>query len=352
MPPTEKALAEQFRRCEVVARAKALQAAGLSQSQAARELGVAPATLSRWLRAHARGGDAALLPRTQRCGRKALAVEATEEDRRQLKRLRLATGSDALALQMWADDARCSEGLRAAILKPRASRHNLPASLRQLCHVTAEEAALFRGHRTFELAGFIQRRDDTKVLADGRRVPLEPGDLWELDDMSLNQPFWWESEARGDGDALSRRQGAAVGRQVLFAQDVASGRWLGFELVGRPRDAYRAADILRFIRRLIEQHGMPRIGFRLEGGIWRARAIAGITLDERGNTAQRPAMADEQRQALFGGLQELGLTVDWCHSPHHKGGIESGFNYLQSVLAAVSVMEGAYVVDLGRHRGE
>ncbi|BET67182.1 hypothetical protein ASA1KI_21000 [Opitutales bacterium ASA1] len=349
-----------FERRELLARARLLiNEHGMSQGEAARELGVSAPTLSRLLAAYRAGGTADLAPKYDRCGRKKLTVGATEEDRAALKRLKLATDSDALALALWADDARCSPALRAAIQRPRKSRHNLPASLRQLCFVTEDEKRLFRGEKAFQLGGFVQQRDDTVVLADGTRRPIEAGDLWELDDMSNNQPFWWEWLAEEIDDPaahaqarLALRQAAAVGRQVLFARDVKSGRWLGFEIVGRPRDAYRAADVLRFLRRLFETYGLPRLGLRLERGVWKAKVIAGITLDDAGAEIARPEMSEDERTALFGGLQEIGVSIDWCHSPKHKGGIEGAFNHLQSVMAAQAVCGSDYVVDLGRKRGE
>lgn len=354
------AVADHFTRRELVARARALISEGVGQNAAAEAVGTSPATLCRWLGAYAQGGTAQLAPRLKgRVGRKKLSFGATDEDRAALKRLKLATDSDRLALDLWAEDPRCSPLLRAAIRRPRLSKHNLPASLRQLCHVTEEEKAAFRGERTLQLNGFVQQRDDTVVLADGTRRPLEAGDLWEMDDMSNNQPFWWEYLAGIDDleereqSRLALRQAAAVGRQVLFARDV-RGRWLGFEIVGRPRDAYRAADILRFLRRLFETYGLPRLGLRLEGGIWRAKVIAGVTIDETGQPFTRPEMPEEERRKIFGGLQEIRVSVDWCHSPNHKGGIEGAFNHLQKIMAAQAVCDGdgRYVVDLGRRRGE
>lgn len=354
------AVADHFTRRELVAKARALIGEGVAQNAAAEAVGTSPATLCRWLGAYAQGGTAELAPKLKgRVGRKKLSHGATEGDRLALKRLKLATDSDRLALDMWAMDPRCSPLLRAAIQRPRMSKHNLPASLRQLCHVTEEERAKFRGEKAFQGA-FVQQRDDTVVLADGTRRPMEAGDVFELDDMSSNQPCWWEylaeldSPEEREANRLALRQAAAVGRQVLFARDVKSGRWLGFEIVGRPRDAYRAADILRFLRRLFETYGLPRLGLRLEGNVWRARVIAGVTLDETGQPTTRPEMAEEERRGVFGGMQEVGVSVDWCHASNHKGGIEGAFNHLQAIMAAQAVCEGdgRYVVDLGRRRGE
>lgn len=250
-------------------------------------------------------------------------VEPTEAERGALKKLRLKTGSTALALEIFATRPECGPALREAITKARASNHNLPISLRRAAHVTPEKEARFRGRREYDLSAFTVLRADTVIEADGSRRKLEPGELWELDDMSLNFPFWFENP--DGGDELAKRHGVAMGRQTLFCLDVISGKWLGAELIGRERDAYRAEDILRFLIRLFTEYGIPRY-LRLERGRWKSKAIVGQIIR---------SLSDDEKEVLFGSLEELGIVVIHCHNAKGKGTIESGFGYLQRVMGTL-----------------
>lgn len=326
--PTENTVSAHLRNIALARSLGELLAQGKTQRKAAASLGISAAKASRLLAAWREGGEAALMPKYGNCGRPSYASLATETDRLAIQRLALKCDSESFAYQIWADNPECSEALRAVILRERKSRHNLAPSLRQLAHVTPEVKALHRGEKAFQAAGFTVMRDGYERLPDGSMREVQPGDWWEMDDMSVNQPFWWEYTG-GDSD-LSQRQGAAIGRQSLFALDVASGKWLGFELVGRPRDAYRASDILRFLRRLFEDHGLPRRGLRLERGTWASRTIAG---DAGPAKRKIPEMADAEKQLLVGGLGQLGLLIEWCNQSNHKGAIEGGFDHLQTALS-------------------
>lgn len=246
------------------------------------------------------------------------------------------TAKLATALCRFAEEPECPRDLAA-----RLRTGYQPADfVRFLRKITPEIEARLRGPKHFQLHGSSSRRDMTLRLPDGTRAELPAGFLIEFDDMSINQPFW---VAGPDGAPQISRQG-------LYARDVKSGRWLGFELIARPREAYRAEDILRFLRRLMTVYGRFD-ALRLEKGIWRARSIMGHRITETGAIEEewnRPAMSDADKARLQDGLEAIGLQIHYVSSARGKGGIESGFNHLQTIVATFSVDR----VNIGRHAGE
>ncbi len=126
---------------------------------------------------------------------------------------------------------------------------------------------------------------------------------------------------------LAQRHGVDLGRQGLWAMDFASGRWLGVDVIGRDRDAYRAEDILRFFRKLFSTYGLPRIGIILEKGAWKSKVIVGgqvpVEIDEEIGEAKA------QEALLLSIEHEFGIQVRHCRNAKGKGHIETGFGYLQ-----------------------
>jgi hypothetical protein len=254
------------------------------------------------------------------------------------------TGSARLALLRFADDELCPAPL-GMMLRRGAQPRPLMAIIRV---ITPELEALDRGpgHYQGTITGLRALEEE---LQNGQRVPLRPGDVWELDDMSTNYPFWFECQGVG-------KHSSVLGRQGLYCGDVASSKWLGVELVGRPRDAYRAEDILRFLRKLMQAYGKPR-RLRIERGVWRARVIKGWseegtdgTEGTEGTEGTKVEGMDEAEQALLqDGLKALGIEVIYCYTPGQKGWIESNFNRLQQVLPT---FVGREAVNIGRHGGE
>lgn len=247
------------------------------------------------------------------------------------------TGSASLTLLRFADDPLCPPELAQQL-----RRGSQPKPLLNVIRaITPELEAKLRGSKHYGHAGPVNRRSMTVINADGTSAHLQPGDAWELDDMSMNQPFWCDGP---DGPILSR--------QGLYCRDVASRQWVGVDLIARPREAYRAEDILRTLRRLMQAHGKPRRALRLERGVWAARSLRGFCVDAAGrvqeDVAERPAMEDGERQLLQDGLRALGIDIVYCYSSRGKGGIESAFNYLQSVTATFA----GPAVNVGRHAGE
>lgn len=311
---------------------------GASVNSCAAQAGVAPATLGRWIKAYENGGLGGL---ERKSGSGRVSQFALTKDQEQaLKRYVLETDSRHLSIRLFADDPRCPDDLREYILERAFAGKDYAPSLYRAAHVTEEARAKFRGNKAWTYAGKLSRRGTHEVMPDGTEREIEPGDWWEFDDMSWNQPFWFEVPAGtgtrdGKADRCAEKYGCSLGRQSLMAMDLRSGKWLGLELIGRSRDAYRSEDILRFMRRLFEEYGKPRRGVRLERGIWRSKAL-------RGEKVQ----LDEEETALVGGLQEMGLEVSYAYTSGQKGNIESGFDHLQSIAGTL------HARNIGRVRGE
>lgn len=301
------------------AAARALQATGVR---------VSPASLSRWSGEYTAGGLLALCP--GRSTGRPKHFNFTEDEKKRLRQLKHQTGSTPMALQLLAESRLCSAQTRAAIEAVRGGK-SFPLSARRAAYITPEEVALFRGPRAFELLYYTTARSMEWTDENNVRALIRPGDFWEFDDMSVNKPYWYEWPY--GGDPLSDRHGVRLGRQALIARDV-RGKWLGCDLIGRVRDAYRAEDVLRFIHRLFQDYGVP-LGIRLELGVWASRIIDGVLVD---------GPTPDDIQEAWAGVNML-CRVQHVHSPHAKGIIEGGFDLLQKRM-------GVYGVGIGRRRGE
>lgn len=349
------ALAEGHRRAALLDAFDALKAEHpeLSYERAARILGVK--LLQLWRLVKRREAGLPMAPQFQRRGRKATRHDLEtlldlEAVRAKLDTLYVATlgasselaaagrrtGKVSVTLQRFAEEPECPPDLAA-----RLAAGQQPAALvRYLRRITPEMEARIRGEKNFKLNGIVSRRDDTVRLPNGDRAAIVPGYLVEFDDMSVNQPFHVELP---DGTHLLSRQG-------LYARDVKSGRWLGFDLVARPREAYRAEDILRFLRKLMFIYGKFSV-LRLERGIWAARSLRGWRQEDHGAAEEefaRPEMDRAEQAKLSEGLEAIGVRVQYVTSAHRKGALESSFNHLQTILAT-------YTSDLnnvGRYPGE
>lgn len=245
------------------------------------------------------------------------------------------TAKLATTLQLFADEPECPPELSRKLRRG----YQPVAFIRHLRRITPEIENRVRGPKHFGLHGLQNRRDNTLRLADGRRVEQPAGFMWEFDDMSVNQPFW------SDGP-----DGVMLSRQGLYGIDVGSHRWLGFELVARPRESYRAEDILRFFRRLMEVHGKPDV-IRLEQGVWKARAISGVRIAETGAQVEddftRPGWEEDQVKLLQDGLRAIGVDLVYAYTAHQKV-VECEFNHLQTIIAA----KATQFQNIGRHAGE
>lgn len=309
-----------------LAAAMKLIQSGKSCKAAALRLRVPNATLARWVRRVAECGgdlDEALEPRET--GRP-VAFPASDDEVALARWYRLSKESLPVAAYFFARDARVRPEIAAVIhgIEDRAaaagSRENWPESIRRAFRVTDQEKAEFRGKKHAQQAEMVTRRGMFEVLADGTERDILPGETWELDDYSANQPYVFKDPATGE---------LCLGRQVLAARDLAAARWLGFDHIGRERDAYRGEDILRYIERLIRAWGMPR-RLRLERGSWESQAVHGIEV--HGMTGR------------WGDLRDI-MLIDHVFKSKGKAIIEGGFNVLQRWL-------GHTGTDIGRSRGE
>jgi hypothetical protein len=278
-------------------------------------------------------GDDALVKKSKLPkGRKAAAdcLQISPEERDKLRQLVIKCDSILLAIEELADWEDCSDELRT-LINTRRARRNYPKALRQAARITDHDRDLARGPKRFGLRAYTQLRDLSYIDAAGQEHGMIGGDLFECDDMSVNQLFWYEWPY--GGDPLSNMFGVRLGRQMLACRDVARGKWLGFDLIGRVRDAYRAEDVVRFLGRIGETHGLPRLGFRLEHGVWAARSIRGVK-DTNDNAEKK----------VLGSVRDL-VDIHYATTAKGKGALEGSFDFLQSLLS----FEG---IQIGRVRGE
>lgn len=241
--------------------------------------------------------------------------------------------SVSMALRMFAQSDQCPDELAAVINKKRSSKHIITPTLKRQARITAETKMLHRGNKTFSLGAYSQPRKLTWIDAGGIERPILGGDIFEADDMTPNQP--WYVEWNDPNDPCSVKYGVRLLRgQLLMMIDVGSQRILGFLLLARPKDSYRAEDIWSWFGQVFADVGLPRVGIRLERGIWEAKAIHGLPVID--------STWDNKRR--IGGLAALGVRAITSYSPKTKS-IESLFNQLQKVL-------GVLGVQVGRKRGE
>lgn len=241
------------------------------------------------------------------------------------------TAKMATALQTLTDEP---EADRYPELKALLRRGKFPAFLcRWLARVTPELESKIRGAKHTQLYSLTGHKDRTIRFPDGSRGEMPAGWCWVLDDMSSNQPFW----VHINGELIFSRQG-------LYAIDQRSRKWLAKTLVSRPREAYRAADILLFLRQLMELYGKPDL-LILERGVWHARSIRGYRTPD--DEIERPEMSADERAELARGIEAAGVRIQYAHSARGKI-IEGAFNYLQDVMACKTMD----MVNIGRHAGE
>lgn len=335
---------EQANRVEKCRAAERMLAGGAFMRDVALALGVGRSTLERWLAAWRRDGEEALASGRHACGRKPLAEAVPEAFAKKVLAIRARCHSAVLAWQAAIELPDCPAEIVAA-LKPRFARGGpveIPLSLRRLVYVQPELEAKRKSDCEFLHTGLKGRHEDMVIdPRTGRERRLLAGDVYLSDDMSVNHPFWFElpageTQTRAHrGDKLAERWGVAVGRQGLYTLD-ARGKWLGVDLIGRPSDAYTAADVLRHFRHVVETHGMPRVGWVLEKGVWCAQSVDGLKV----------VISDEAREATVAGLASLGFAVKHVFTSEGKALVEGAFGRLQNVLD----LQDAPTV--GRHRGE
>lgn len=300
---------------------------GLSLNKASQSLGVAPATFVDWRkRLSAADGDPFSAFAVAKPTGRPPAVDWSELDLNLARFHRLAKTSMEVAIWFYCRDPQADQAIVAKLrtIEERALESgkapNWPMSVRRAFYVTDDEAARFRGKKAVNDSEMVTRRGMFWLDDDGHAHDILPGELWELDDYSGNQPFTYRDPQTGE---------LLVGRQILAGMDSCGAGWLGFDMIGRPRDAYRGEDIVRFIGRLIRAHGMPRF-LRLERGAWESSFIHGIAV--------------EGLTQPWGALDPL-FHIEHVFKSKGKGLLEGSFNPLQNWLAHAGR-------DVGRHAGE
>ncbi len=261
------------------------------------------------------------------------SMTLSDDEAAQLRYHRLKHDSIPLAVQAFVESGAASPEVSARLLEildagaEKRRRASWPLCVRRACHVSAEEVAQFRGKKAAADCELVVRRSMEWVDEDGHTHALQPGDLWESDDMSSNIPFRYADPETGE---------ERLGRQTLLTQDVYSAHWLGVSPVGRPADAYRAEDIAEHMLACVDAWGLPKF-WRLERGRWENVFIDGVKLDKLG---------DDFAGRRWGGLADI-IHIQRAFTSRGKGLIEGSFDHLQAIMA--HAVPGA---DIGRVRGE
>lgn len=323
-----------------------LLAGGMPWRDVCRAVGVARGTLERWVAVWRAEGAEGLASNRHRSGRKPVAGEDVPEPwAKRLRGLAAKCHSAVLALRRAKDWPDCPPGIRSHLegLFARGGRIDVPLSLRRLCQVPPEAAAKRRSDTAYGHVALKGRHEAmVRDPRTGEVRELLAGDIYLSDDMSVNHPFWFElppgetKTRAGRGDKLAEKFGVAVGRQGLYTID-ARGKWLGVDLIGRPSDAYTAADVLRHFRHVVGTYGLPRLGWVLEKGVWCARTVDGVKVAVDGDGA---------KSRIVAGLESLGIEVKHVWTSEGKALVEGAFGNLQNWL---DLQENPTV---GRQRGE
>jgi transposase len=321
---TESEIREHAERLAFSTRLRELRAEGLSLSAIAAACNSSIASVHRWLqrREEFDAGTARALLKGKSTGRTPLVVP-TENEAASLRRIYVQTnrtrddGSKTMAARLYAArSADCSEDLRAAILKPRASKHTLTTVIRRAMDVPESVRAYHRNPKD-ACMNFFHATRGMSYLENGQERPLRSGMAYELDDGSINLVCtipWIHGGCR-----CSDKWGVKVGRfQLLAAIDIKSRFRPGFQFVMRPLQSYRAADVRGFITHLCRT-ATPR-WLRLERGSWEANEVELAT-------------------------RLLGIEVVHVFTSNGKPYIEGSFSPLWTAL---STMPG----QIGRFRGE
>lgn len=284
-------------------------------------------SLDRWAKGWDEAGWDGLLDRREHSGRRRSSVALTDAEAATVRARVLATTNRT------ADTGSIPEALRQASrrgeLRPEIAQEfkerdrdgrGVPAALRRELGIAPAVVRQLRGPTEagldyLQAPGSLMWVDDERT---GSRRFVRVGDVLEADDATVN--FYvcipWEL----GGDPCSETYGVRVARcQWLVAIDRASRFIPGWSYTMRPRDSYRAEDILSLFHGLFRQHGVwSRLC--LERGAWESASV----------------------EAMMDGL---GIKRITAYTPHQKPYIEGLFNVLWTKLAS---MPG----QVGRFRGE
>lgn len=306
-----------------------LIASGQSQRAAAVRLGIPQAEASRLLAIHRADPDAgpdAYAPRRSNSGRRP-TVWLRDDEVATVRRFLLATnfhstsGSTPHALRLAAREAAIRPEL-ADMIAQRLAAGATPLPPAAMAQLRLSETVV-RAHRSPRNAwlDYVSSPGSLQMTVDadtGRERLVQPGERWTIDDGSINL-LAVVPDLERPGDKCWTRWGVAVGRfQLLLVVDHRTRFIVGWSFTARPRDSYRAEDIVATLGNAVREHGAPR-EIVLEHGV----SAAGLV------TAT---------------LETLGVQILRADSPHQKV-VESVFH---SLWTRLSTLPG----QVGRFRGE
>ncbi len=276
------AVQEAVRRTALVQQARSLLAAGLPWPRIGRQLGVPYATLWRWYNAtrdQAVPSPETLAPQTHKSGRKP-KTPLSAEDQAKLRSIYLKTnrnkgsGSSQEAARIALRGGLLSPDLAAEVARRQeAGIDLLPDRIRQAITLSKSQVLAHRNEGEARLA-YGNTSGTMRWVHDrvtGEQRIARAGDVWESDDGSINliTCIPWDV----GGCKTSERYGVKVGRfQWLPALDAGTSYILGYTYTARPKNSYRAEDILALLRSMFRAHGIPQ-RLRFERGTWEAKAI-------------------------------------------------------------------------------
>jgi hypothetical protein len=324
---TEREIGQYLARKARMDAANAVKAAGGSVEEQATAAGVSIPTLYRdridWQAVMESGEDRMFL-RGKSSGRPPLA-NPTPEDVRALQAEYLRSnrtresGSATLAARFLAQSGALSKETTAAILKPRASKHSIPQTIRDAMRVPPQLVGVHRAPDNERLNGFYCP-GSMRLAADenGESRRLLGGERQSWDDGSINMmvcvPWPW------GGDKCADKFGVKVGRfQLLAGIDDATDFCPGFSFVMRAAQSYRAPDAMACCFRTWRDIYRPD-SVMFEGGSWQAGMSTRF-------------------------LEAAGVKMLSAKGRPHQKLIENYWGRLWSVL---SLQDG----QIGRYRGE
>jgi hypothetical protein len=265
---------------------------------------ISVSSLRRWDDAFAANGiDGLVEQKRGRVGRKAFALDLTEEEILKGRAAAVEHGikgrtNVARAFRVLASDPTISGQARQWLHGGRVSKSSVPPSVRDALRVPIGATKLIQtGPKAAKLDGAFTECSYENVPA---------GKAFTADDMTANVYVWceWPNE-----------QGFIVIRpQILAAMDIGTMRWLCMRAVIRSKGQYNRDDVWGLIGDVMDDYGRYEIAV-LEGGIWQSNVVIG----------QKTSIDDATR---FGGLKSLGVKVIHTRTPRGKI-IETAFNQLQ-----------------------
>lgn len=328
--PREAHLRLGLRNVWIVTRAKELQACGQSLEDVGVECGVSASTVCRLLQRSRQMREisaAGLAARTWHNGSRPRVPELSASELARVQQLYAQTnrtresGSTVEALLQAMEQGFIRPAM-CELIRNRMSSGQSPLTERQMRRLRIAGPVIKAGRaprRTWlehvSSPGALQVDVDAE---SGEETHIAPGQRWTIDDGSINLLVMVPG-LEIPGDKCWERWGVVVGRfQLLLTVDHRTRCIVGWSYTCRPRDAYRAEDLVGALQACVAQHGAPR-EIVLEKGISAARLVSEA-------------------------LGAAGIRIIRASSPHQKV-VESVFNVLWTAL---STLPG----QVGRTRGE